>query len=343
MGINSNCSTPDPSLRATPEAYLNVKLSYQDLGQGIYCIDTFYYRPKLAGCYLIVRGSEAAIIDTGTARSAHCVLQLLEEKLILPEQVKYVIPTHIHLDHAGGSGELMSQLPEAQLIVHPRGAPHMIEPEKIIQGTIAVYGEQAFKDLYGEIKPVAEQRVTEATDGLTLELDGHQLSCLHTPGHAKHHICIWDEYSSGFFTGDTFGIAYSELSTSKGDFIFLPSTPIDFDPEGWHKTLDKLMGYQPKGTYLTHYGQLNSPAPHAETLHQRLNDYRDIALGAHSDDRAAEITSKLTDYYLQALKSHSCSLSSEAVIDILGMDIALCAQGLDIWLKRCEKNQDEHS
>ncbi len=311
-----------------------MKLSYQDLGYGIYCIDTFYQRPELVACYLIIQDGEAAIIDTGTSKSAHLVMQLLQQQSISPEQVKYVIPTHIHLDHAGGAGELMSLLPSAQLVVHPRGAAHLIEPEKIIQGTIAVYGEQAFHQLYGEIRPITTNRAIEAEDNLTLELSGRKLTCLHTPGHAKHHICVWDEQSRGFFTGDTFGIAYHELSTTKGGFPFLPSTPIDFDPEGWHLTLDRLMTYKPERMYLAHFGELKNPSAQSTGLHQLLNDYTQIAKKAHSTDRVTEITQALEQLYLSQLEAHGCKLSETEIMAILGMDIALCAQGLDIWLKR---------
>jgi len=314
-----------------------VKLSYQDLDHGITCIDTFYHRPEFDGCYLLSHGSEAAIIDTGTSKNAHLIMELLQQKSIPPEQVKYIIPTHIHLDHAGGAGELMSLLPNAQLVVHPRGAAHMIEPENIIKGTVAVYGEEAFHNLYGEIRPIAADRVIETGDGLTLDLNGRKLTCLHTPGHAKHHICIWDELSKGFFTGDTFGIAYKELNTAKGAFAFLPSTPIDFDPDGWHTTLDRLMAYQPEIMYLTHYGQLREPANQADRLHRLIDTYTQIAEAATGDNRDTEISIKLQRHYIKELKLHGCELSEKEILDILGLDITLCAQGLDIWLKRRDK------
>ncbi|MCW8889818.1 MAG: MBL fold metallo-hydrolase, partial [Sedimenticola sp.] len=118
-----------------------MKLSYQDLGQGIFCIDTFYYRPNLDGCYLIREGDEAALIDTGTSHVVPAVMELLKRQGLQPEQVKYIIPTHVHLDHAGGTGQLMAACPNATMVIHPFGAQHMIHPEKIIAGTIAVYGE----------------------------------------------------------------------------------------------------------------------------------------------------------------------------------------------------------
>lgn len=141
-----------------------MKLSYQDLGHGICCIDSFYYRPNLDGFYLVQQGDEAAVIDSGTSHATPALLELLGRRGLTPEQVKYVIPTHVHLDHAGGTGKLIAACPNAQMVVHPRGAQHMNHPEKIIAGTIAIYGEEAFKAHYGSIIPVPEERTLQADD-----------------------------------------------------------------------------------------------------------------------------------------------------------------------------------
>ncbi len=314
-----------------------MKLSYQDLGQGITCIETYFHRPNLDGCYLVQQGGEAALIDTGTARSVPYIMELLEVKGIAPGQVKYVIPTHVHLDHAGGAGQLMQLLPDAQLVIHPNGARHMIDPARLQAGTIAVYGEEVFKKDYDVLVPVPEERVLIADDGFTLELEGRKLVCIDTPGHARHHHCIWDETSRGFFTGDTFGISYRELDTEKGCFMLLPSTPIDFDPDAWHSTLERLMGFRPGRMYLTHYCMVENPQPLAEELHRLIDDYAAIALAARSDDRRRGIADSLRALYLERLEQHGCQLGREEIGSLLDMDIGLCAQGLDVWLARREK------
>ncbi|PLX62019.1 MAG: MBL fold metallo-hydrolase [Sedimenticola selenatireducens] len=316
-----------------------VKLSYQDLGQGIFCIDTFYYRPNLDGCYLIQQGDEAALIDTGTSHVAPAVMELLDLRGIRPEQVKYVIPTHVHLDHAGGTGQLMALLPNAQMIIHPMGARHMNHPEKIIAGTIAVYGEEVFKERYGTILPVPEERTIEAEDGFEVSLAGRKLRCIHTLGHARHHFCVWDEQSRGLFTGDTFGISYRELDTDQGPFMFLPSTPIDFDPEAWHASLNRLTRLNPTQLFLTHFCRVDQPALRAVALHEEIDDYVAIALNAGGEQREQQIREGLTRYYRDRLRQHGSQLSDVEIDEVLGMDIALCAQGLEVWLKRREKQQ----
>jgi len=316
-----------------------VKLSYQDLGQGICCIDTFYYRPNLDGCYLIQQGDEAALIDTGTSHVAPAVMELLKLRGLTPEQVKYVIPTHVHLDHAGGTGQLMALLPNAQMIIHPMGARHMNHPEKIIAATIAVYGEAVFKERYGTILPVPEERTIEAGDGFEVALEGRTLRCIHTEGHARHHFCVWDAQSRGLFTGDTFGMSYRELDTDRGPFMILPSTPIDFDPEAWHESLDRLLALNPTQLFLTHFCRIDQPALRARALHREIDDYVAIALNANDEQREQQIRDGLSRYYRDRLREHGSTLSDPEIEEILGMDIDLCAQGLDIWLKRREKQR----
>ncbi len=279
------------------------------------------------------------MIDTGTSHVVPAVLELLALQGLQPEQVKYIIPTHVHLDHAGGTGQLMAALPNAQMVIHPRGAQHMIHPEKIIAGTIAVYGEEVFKERYGSIVPVPAARTIETEDGYELSLAGRKLTCLHTLGHARHHFCVWDEQSRGLFTGDTFGISYRELDTDQGPFMFLPSTPIDFDPEAWHETLDRLTSLNPEQLYLTHFCRVDQPALRAQALHEEIDAYVAIAKGApQGKHRELEIKEGLNRYYRVQLKAHGSTLSDQEIDEVLGMDIDLCAQGLEVWLKRQEKN-----
>lgn len=314
-----------------------MKPAYTDLGMGITCIETHYQRPGLASCYLLLRGEAAALIDTGTAHTVPSIMALLGLLGVRPEQIKYVIPTHVHLDHAGGAGQLMQQLPEAQLVVHPQGARHLIDPAKLAAGASAVYGKEKFAQDFGELEPVSESRVIEAQDGLIIELNGRKLRCLDTPGHARHHLCLWDEESRGFFTGDTFGLAYKELYTEKGPFLMLPSTPVQFDPDAWHRTLDQLMEYRPERMYLTHYCGLENPMDVVGVLHQEIDAYVELALAAAPSERDTAIRISLRNFYLDRLRAHGCRLSEQEIDRLLEMDIELCAQGLLVWLNRREK------
>ncbi|MCB1750570.1 MAG: MBL fold metallo-hydrolase [Gammaproteobacteria bacterium] len=315
-----------------------MKLKFHDEGQDVTCIETHYQRSGLASCYLIQSAGEAALIDTGTARTTDNIMQLLTLFGLAPNQVRYVIPTHVHLDHAGGAGQLMQRLPEAELVIHHAGARHMIDPKKIAAGSSEVYGEEEFARQFVELLPIDEQRVIQATDGMRVVLGKRELTCIDTPGHARHHICIRDSQSGGIFSGDTFGLAYPELTTEQGPFMVLPATPTQFDPENWHQTLDRLMALQPSCMYLTHYGAVRNPEALALTLHQEIDAYVAIALPfADLENPLDALETALWSHFRERLHAHGNRQSPAEQQRLLGMDVRLCAQGLQVWLQRRRK------
>jgi glyoxylase-like metal-dependent hydrolase (beta-lactamase superfamily II) len=312
-------------------------MASKELGNGIFCIDTGYQRSGFAACYLVRSGNQAAIIDTGTMHTLPAILELMDQLGLGREALKYVMPTHVHLDHAGCVGHLMAAFPEAQLVVHPFGARHMIDPAKLTAGATTVYGEEKFRADFGELVPVPADRVLEAEDGFALELNGRPLVCLDTPGHARHHYCVHDDTTKAFFTGDTFGISYREFDSGGRPFIFPPSTPVQFDPDAWHKTLEQLISYSPERMYLAHYGMVEHPERLADELHLNLDAYVEIALSAMGEDRLQQLKQGLNDWYYRQLKLHGCDLSPARIDELLALDLDLNAQGLEVWLQRREK------
>lgn len=307
----------------------------QDIGHGITRIDTGLIRPGMAACYVMQHQDEVAIIETGTLHTVPTLLNFLDRNGIGYEQVRYVIPTHVHLDHAGGVGGLMQKLPNATLVVHPRGARHMISPEKLKAGSLAVYGEAAFARMYGDIIPVDEHRVMAAKDNTQVDLGGRTLNFLDTPGHAWHHFCVHDPLSCGIFTGDTFGIAYPELGTAASPFIMPTTTPVQFEPDELKVSIQRLMSLTPERMYLTHYGMVTSPDKLAGPLLEQIDDYVNIATQYRdSTDQETEIAEALTQYTLQRLRAHHGELDETAALKILTMDMRLNAQGLVVWLSR---------
>ena len=313
-----------------------MKPSIFDYSDGISAIDVVYVRERLAASHLIIDSGEAAFVDVGTNYSAPLLLAALDEKGLAPEQVKFVCVTHVHLDHAGGAGELMRHLPNAILVVHPRGERHMVDPTKLIAGTIAVYGEEETRALYGEIAPIPTERVKVVEDEDRLTLGNRSLRFLDTPGHAYHHYCIVDERSRSIFSGDTFGLSYRELDTEQGAFIFPTSSPIHFDPGPYHDSIDRMMAQDPKAIYLAHFGQVTELQRLASDLHRDLNRYVEIA-EHHEDagaDRVERIREEMRDYLHERLTHHGTTLSPEAIDSVIHMDVELNAQGLDVWLER---------
>lgn len=310
--------------------------NHQDYEYGITAIDAGLIRPGLAATHLLVEGDKAAFIDTGTSFSVPGVLEVMRRKNLYPENVAYVIVTHVHLDHAGGAGEMMRLFPEAMLVVHPRGARHMIDPSKLVAGSLAVYGEEQFRQSYGEIVPVPAERVIEAPHEFVLELNGRRLLILDTPGHARHHFCVFDERSGGVFTGDTFGISYREFDVDGREFIFPTTSPVQFEPEAAHYSIDLIMSYHPRAAYLTHYGRVARLPRLADDLHYMLDDFVRLAEAVRDAGAARHrlLTEKLESYLLEKLAVHGCGLDRAAAGALLANDIELNAQGLAVWLDR---------
>lgn len=302
---------------------------------GIYTIDTGFKRAGFDAAYLVVENGKGAFVDTGTYYSVARLLRALETAGLEPADVEWVILTHVHLDHAGGAGELMRHLPQARLAVHPRGARHMIDPSKLWAGATAVYGEQRMGADYGEAVPVQAERVVEAAEGTVLALAGRRLLCLDTPGHARHHICIWDERSRSFFTGDTFGLSYRELDTPRGPFALPTTTPVQFEPEALHASIDRLLAEHPSGMYLTHFGRVEDLDRMADDLHRGIDDMVRLALShVYEPDPYAGIAEDLTLLYAQELTAHGLENGRLAVSSVLADDIELNTQGLMVWLER---------
>lgn len=310
---------------------------YADLGHGITRIDTVMVREEQAACYLLQGGDEYAVIETGTHNTVPIILDLLDRRDIDRARVKYVIPTHVHLDHAGGVGGLMRALPDATLLIHPRGARHMIDPAKLKAGAIAVYGEEEFARVYGDVIPVDEDRVRIMDDGTTAEVGGRELFFYDTPGHAKHHFCVHDPASRGIFTGDTFGIAYPALATDKGPMIMPTTTPVQFDPPALTASIRKLLDLKPARMYLTHYGPVENPAPLGERLQAMVDDFVALAEGVaanHDDDQLdAALKDAMGDYLFRAAREHGVTYSDEKLNKLLALDVMLNSQGLGVWLK----------
>jgi glyoxylase-like metal-dependent hydrolase (beta-lactamase superfamily II) len=302
--------------------------------QGIYGIDTDYFRPQLAAMYLIVENGRAAFVDTGCNSSLPNALSALDRLGIALGNVDYVIPTHVHLDHAGGAGAMMQAFPNARLVVHPRGARHMIDPSRLLQGTIGVYGAEATRRLYGQVLPVDASRVTEAPHGTRVLLAGRELLCLDTPGHARHHIAIVDGRSGHILSGDSFGISYRQTDTDGRQFIFLTATPVQFDPEPMHASLDLLASYRPEAVYLTHFGQVRDIAAKATALHRLVEAHVMIARREKDagPDRHAKLRDGIAELLIDEVARFGCRLPASEVLEIYANDIDLNAQGLASWL-----------
>jgi glyoxylase-like metal-dependent hydrolase (beta-lactamase superfamily II) len=305
----------------------------QDLGLGIHTVDTGFHRDRFDAAYLMVQDGRAAFIDTGTNFAVPRLLGLLDALGLARDAVDHVIPTHVHLDHAGGAGALMRELPAATLWVHERGARHLIDPSRLYQGALAVYGQAEMDRSYGRLVPVPAERVRSTVDGQLIQLAGRPLLVADTPGHARHHHCLWDEASRGWFTGDTFGLSYREFDTARGPWIVPTSTPVQFDPQPLRRSIERLLARDPACMYLTHFGRVGDVPRLGRLLLDLLDGMVELAHRAPPGAaRHDAMKQALLALYTRSLAEHGCTLGADTIRSMLAMDLELNAQGLGIWL-----------
>ncbi len=305
-----------------------------DYGHGISAIDSVYDRRMQTAIHLLVEGGRAALIDTGTSHAVPQVLAALEARDIAPDQVDYVILTHVHLDHAGAAGQLMARFPNARLTVHPRGARHMIDPRRLIAATVAIYGAAETQRVYGEILPVPAARVSETPEGARLRLAGRELHFFDAPGHARHHVVVRDAQTGHIFAGDTFGLSYRELDQDGRQFSFPTTSPSQFEPPALHRSIDRMLALGPQALNVTHFGRLTNLTPLADDLHRLIDAH--AALGERcrrfGTERKRLLKEGVSALVLAERERQGWRLPSEKVLEVFALDIELNAQGLESWL-----------
>ena len=314
---------------------MNIEGKLTDFADGITAIDTDYARPRLDASHLVVDNGRAAFVDTGTTLSVPNLLAALEARGVGRDQVDWVLTTHVHLDHAGGAGALMRHLPNARCVTHPRGARHLVDPAKLVAASIVVYGEQRYRELYGEIVPVEEDRMRVPADGERIMLGTRTLELIYTPGHALHHYCIVDLDSRRIFPGDTFGISYREFDVNGHEFVMPTTTPVHFDPEALKASIDRLLGYAPRAMYLTHYSEVRDVERLAGDLKRGVDAF--VTLGralAAAPERAARMREAMFGQLSAWLDEHGYSGDTAERHRLLDDDIDLNVQGLEVWLDR---------
>jgi glyoxylase-like metal-dependent hydrolase (beta-lactamase superfamily II) len=307
----------------------------QPQGNGVFLIDTLYLRPGLAASHLVVDDGRAAFVDTGAAPAAPRLLAALDELDIPRENVDYLFLTHVHLDHAGGAGQLIQALPHAKAVLHPRGAPHLIDPTKLVAGSIAVYGEALYHQLYGELIPIPADRVVVTEDRQRLRLGHRTFEFIDAPGHARHHHCPIDLDHREVYSGDNFGICYRAFDTDRGPFMLPTTTPVQFEPDALHATIDRLMSYRPQRIFQTHFGPVRDLERLAHDLHAAIVELVRIARQhASAPDRTRRICEDMFRYFDARLDEHGYSGDLAQRHALIDADVQLNTDGLTVWLDK---------
>jgi glyoxylase-like metal-dependent hydrolase (beta-lactamase superfamily II) len=307
---------------------------WETLAPGLIQIDTGYLRASHTACYLVIDAGRAAIIDTGVGYSAPRILDVLTEHGLARSAVDWVIPTHVHLDHAGGAGALMDVLPEARLGVHPSGASHMVDPSRLEAGVRALYGDAFFDREYAPISPVDERRVVPLADGEWLSVGERRLEVIHTPGHAWHQLGVFDLESRALMAGDAFGASYPGYGTDDSPFLIPVVPPPQFAPEAYRETLTRIVALDPCWVAPAHFPVVKAPQTAARYLRAMLDAAVEWAWTAESRET---LLRQLTDGWAEWLPA-DCDPS--AFERDFGLDLWLTAEGLWYWREKAVRRRD---
>lgn len=246
-------------------------MTVQRLDEGLSLIDlNFQGQPGVIGAYLVQDGGERALIEIGPGSTLDALLEGLNEAGVAPQEISKILVTHIHLDHAGAAGSFIRRFPQAQLYVHENGAPHMINPEKLLASATRIYGDMMGL-LWGEFLPVPKENVHVITDEETITVGNRALTEYYTPGHASHHVVYHDPERSHIFTGDVAAVRLQGYS-----YVRPPTPPPDLDLEAWGESIERIRHLQPTALNLTHFGPFTDIDRHLQEASSRLLAWADV-------------------------------------------------------------------
>lgn len=292
-------------------------------------IDCDYLGPGIAAAYLRIQGDEVAFVETNTNHAVPKLLAALDRENLSPKQVRYIIVTHVHLDHAGGTSLLAKACPQATVLAHPRAARHLIDPSKLVASARLVYGADRFDALYGTIEPIDAARVRQLDDGAEVPFGETHFRFIHTRGHANHHFIVHDPARRSVFTGDTFGLSYPRLQRAK-PFVFPSTSPTDFDAAAAHTSIDIVKNLGVERAALTHFGEIEN----IEVVAAQLHEWIDVSTGLMEqantgDPESAEDTIRAGLVVAMDRAAERAGLVFDAQDrSLLELDVGLNAQGL---------------
>lgn len=241
------------------------------LSAGLDYIDlNFLGRPEIIATAILHGSAGVALVDPGPATTIENLTKGLEKKGIRFGDIRQLLITHIHLDHAGATGTIIEMHPHIEVIVHARGGPHMIDPAKLLASAGRLYGQDMDR-LWGKVKPVPAKNVRVVNGGETMSIVGREVKIEYTPGHASHHVSYLDTASRVAFVGDTAGIR-----RGSGTFVMPPTPPPDIDLEAWRESERKLLAWDPDTIFLTHFGPYHGARQHLQAMFENIADWSRI-------------------------------------------------------------------
>ncbi len=300
---------------------------------GVYVVDTLYYRPLHTACYVVESQGELALFDCGVNRSVAVILDFLKAKGFSPEQVRYVIPSHVHLDHAGGTGQLIQHLPNATVRIHPSGEKHLLDPSQLIAGTMGVYGEKFTQETYGVVQPIEPDRIAPLDDGAVLTVGHRSLEVIYSPGHAWHHLSLFDSTSGILLAGDSMGARYNR-NADIASFLFPITPPSQFKPEVMIETIKKQHNTQAKFFALAHFDLIPNDKALINLLVQRIEEIVSFTERFSNQCTRIEVIHALKDKFRQWLGQQMAEPQLSQVMAFCEPDMFISGSGVAHWLQK---------
>jgi len=287
--------------------------------------------PGYVAAYLRMDRGECAFIEAYTTHALPRLLAALDAHGRRPEDVRWVVVTHVHLDHAGGASALLARCPNATLLAHPRAARHLVDPSKLVASAKVVYGEAYFEKVYGTIEPAPADRVRALADGETFDLGASRLRVHHTRGHAKHHFVVHDPATRTVFTGDTFGLVYPSLQRA-GRFALASTSPTDFEPDEARSSLQRVLDLGEETACPTHFGEVGG-LPEIAAQVRRWVDRSEQWLeeAATSDASATDLAKGIAGKLRRGIEEEAYAIGlqlGQADWELLDLDVRLNAEGI---------------
>ena len=307
------------------------------VADGVFRADVCYPKPDSTAAYLVADGGRGALIDCGAKAGVPVVAAMVDCAGLAPEDLEFIIPTHAHLDHCAAAGRLAQMFPRAVVAAHPAAAKHLRDPhDKLVPAARGLYGDEFFQGHYDDVLPVPDERLREVDDDEALKVGGRILRTPHTPGHAWHHLSVWDESGGIVFPGDTMGVSYRDFdSESGGRAVAPPSTPPNqFNPEAMRASIERLRDLHPRLIAFTHFDAAPFSPDMAEwtleLLERWIADARRLDL---SDGDDAALTARLTAQMRETL-AEAAGADIGKTAERFRLDMRLCAPGILYWLRK---------
>ena len=299
----------------------------------IQVLDTLWLgRPHSIASALLSSGGHHALVDPGPGSTLDTLRLQLQQHGLAVNELDAVLLTHIHLDHAGAAGALVRENPRLAVYVHSRGAPHVLDPTKLIDSATRLWGSE-LQRLFGETLPVPQENVRILEGGEILQLGSRKMAVEYTPGHASHHVSFFDETEGVAFVGDTAGVRIQN-----GPYILPATPPPDINLEIWDHSFATILSHHPSRLFVTHYGYAEDPPAHLAEFRERLHRWAELAAEAlrHSPNDIAA-----GQDFVAAARAELAAALPEGEVDhynqTAGMDLSFL--GLARYLrKRAEKS-----